>query len=91
VDVAQARHSSAVGKTRQQDMLRAQLELTRLEERLNMLFQQYDTAVQSLHEWLESTSNGGYQAYGLNSKHIILQMMRMERGEAWIKALRRRK
>ena len=45
MDVAQARHSSAVGKTRQQDMLRAQLEITRLEDRLYMLFQQYDTAV----------------------------------------------
>ena len=36
-DVAQASYSSALGKTRQQDIVRAQLELTRLEDRLVQL------------------------------------------------------
>jgi outer membrane protein TolC len=54
-DVAEASYSSAVGKTRQQDIVRAELELTRLEDRLTMLNQQQDVARKKLSEWL-----GGY-------------------------------
>ena len=36
-EVAQVSYSSALGKTRQQDIVRAQLELTRLDDRLNLL------------------------------------------------------
>lgn len=52
VDVAQVSYSSAGGKTRQQDLVRAQLELTRLEDRLTKLRQQQETAHASLAEWL---------------------------------------
>lgn len=41
VAVAQLSYSSAIGKTRQQDLVRAQLELTRLEDRLLMLEQRH--------------------------------------------------
>ena len=51
-DVAQASYSSAVGKTRQQDLVRAQLELTRLDDRLTMLKQQQEMSQQKLSEWL---------------------------------------
>ncbi len=51
-DVAQASYSSALGKTRQQDIVRAELELTRLEDRLTMLNQQQDVARKRLSEWL---------------------------------------
>ena len=53
-DVAEARYSSAVGKTRQQDIVRAQLELTRLEDRLTMLNQQLEISTQRLGQWLSS-------------------------------------
>lgn len=51
-DVAEASYSSALGKTRQQDIVRAQLELTRLNDRLTVLKQHRDVALQQLGEWL---------------------------------------
>ena len=51
-DVAESRYSSAVGKTRQQDIVRAQLELTRLEDRLTILNQQLVSSKQQLYQWL---------------------------------------
>jgi outer membrane protein TolC len=51
-DVAQASYSSALGKTRQQDIVRAQLELTRLDDRLTMLKQEQEMSLQKLSEWL---------------------------------------
>lgn len=52
VDVAQSSYSTAVGKTRQQDLVRAQLELTRLEDRLTMLHERLDMSRTRLGEWL---------------------------------------
>lgn len=52
VEVAQSSYASALGKTRQQDIIRAQLELTRLEDRLTLLHQHHDTANGKLGEWL---------------------------------------
>ncbi len=54
VDVAQASYSSTVGRTRQQDIVRAQLELTHLEDRLAVLQQRQDTSKQQLGEWLNT-------------------------------------
>ncbi len=51
-DVAQASYASTIGKTRQQDIVRAQLELTRLDDRLTMLNQQKEMGLQKLSEWL---------------------------------------
>jgi len=53
-DVAQASYSSALGKTRQQDVVRAQLELTRLEDRLNRLNQQKNRFSGQLSRWLNA-------------------------------------
>lgn len=52
VDVAEASYSSALGRARQQDVIRAQLELTRLEDRLTMLRQQQQAAQKRLSEWI---------------------------------------
>ena len=52
VDVAEASYSSALGKTRQQDIIRAQLELTQLEDRLTVLRQKLEVSVEKLSEWL---------------------------------------
>jgi len=56
-DVAQASYSSALGKTRQQDIVRAQLELTRLDDRLTQLRQTKEISEQKLFEWLNSGIN----------------------------------
>ena len=52
IDVTIARYRSAAGNARQQDVIRAQLELTSLEDRLSRLHQQYDISRQMLAQWL---------------------------------------
>ena len=52
VDLVESGYASAGGNTRQQDLLRAQLELTRLADRLTVLRQQRETALARLSEWL---------------------------------------
>lgn len=52
VDVAQSSYTTASGRTRQQDLVRAQLELTRLDDRLTRLYQQRDMSLAKLSEWL---------------------------------------
>ena len=52
VDAAKAGYSSALGRARQQDVIRAQLELTRLEDRLTMLRQQQQAAQKRPTEWI---------------------------------------
>lgn len=52
VDVAESSYAAALGRTRQQDLVRAQLEVTRLEDRLAVLHQRQETAVSRLGEWL---------------------------------------
>jgi outer membrane protein TolC len=51
-DVAQASYSTAIGKTRQQDIVRAELELTRLEDRLAMLKHHLVMSSKKLSQWL---------------------------------------
>lgn len=60
VDVAQARYSTAVGDVRQQDIIRAQLELTALEDRLMVIHQHRETYLQKLSEWLSDYFVGEY-------------------------------
>ncbi len=60
VDVAEVGYRSALGKSRQQDIIRAQVELTRLEDRLTLLKQQYDVAKATLNEWLVSSVSDDY-------------------------------
>jgi outer membrane protein TolC len=56
-DVATASYSLALGKTRQQDIVRAQLELTRLEDRLAQLAQQKNGFFGMLAQWLSQISS----------------------------------
>ncbi|PCJ51175.1 MAG: transporter [Gammaproteobacteria bacterium] len=60
-DIAQASYSSTVGKTRQQDIIRAQLELTRLDDRLSKLKQKQEISQKRLSEWLSEYLNGRTQ------------------------------
>jgi len=54
VDVAHANYTATSGSTRQQDVIRAELELSRLKDRLSHLWQDHDTAQQALGEWLSA-------------------------------------
>ena len=70
-DVAQASYSSALGKTRQQDIVRAQLELTRLDDRLDILNQQQNAYLGRLAQWLSSAFVSGDQQ---NTHRAISQL-----------------
>ena len=59
-DVAQATYSSAFGRTRQQDIVRADLELIQLEDRLTLLKQQQEMFQERLLEWLSDVFVGRY-------------------------------
>ncbi len=59
-DVAQASYSSAIGRTRQQDIVRADLELTQLEDRLTVLRQRQEMFQERLSEWLSNYFTGQY-------------------------------
>ena len=65
IDVAQARYSTALGKTRQYDIVRAQLEMTRLENRLTMLRQQYDRYRYQLNEWFSEDMQSTQASRGI--------------------------
>ena len=74
-EVAESSYSSALGRTSQQDIIRAQLELTRLEDRLTMLKQEYDGAIQNLSGWINDYYLENYQnqqvSKGINNSHNI--------------------
>lgn len=57
VDIAEANYSTAKGNARQQDVVRAQVELTRLEDRLIQLAQQKNRFQGQLLQWLSDYSN----------------------------------
>ena len=89
-EVAEASYSSALGKTSQQDIIRAQLELTRLEDRLTILHQNYDTSIQKLSGWLNDYFLENYQNFEvvsgfnhsqnikLGNQQIDIQLIRPE-------------
>ena len=52
VDITHANYTATSGSTRQQDVIRAELELSRLNERLSRLWQGHDVAQKALGEWL---------------------------------------
>lgn len=51
-EVARANYSNVVGKTRQQDVIRAQLEIVQLDDRLTSQKQKLETTIARLNEWL---------------------------------------
>jgi outer membrane protein TolC len=55
VDIVKASYSSAQGSTRQQDVISAQLELARLDDRLTAVNSQRDSALTNLSEWLPAS------------------------------------
>jgi outer membrane protein TolC len=75
-EVAEASYGSALGKTRQQDIVRAQLELTRLEDKLNQLQQQDDNYQGMLGRWLTSFSvNTQRNQAGIDLSTITLPLI----------------
>lgn len=73
VDVAHANYTSTSGLTRQQDMIRAELELSRLDDRLSRLWQAHDAAQQALGEWLPATLLKRALPDNLQTSNLILK------------------
>jgi outer membrane protein TolC len=57
VAVTEAKYASALGATRQHDVIRAQLELTRLDDRLTVLRQQYQVSMAQLQRFINPDLN----------------------------------
>ena len=60
-DVAESAYSNALARTSQQDVIRAQVELTRLDDRLASLHQQREVAMEKLAEWLPRSDSESLQ------------------------------
>jgi outer membrane protein TolC len=70
-EVAKASYSNAVGKTRQQDVIRAQLEIVQLEDRLTVQKQKLETSIARLNEWLHLYNDSDFEkAFDFDSQPI---------------------
>jgi outer membrane protein TolC len=81
--IVEASYSSAQGKTRQQDVVRAQLEISRIDDRLYQLRSQRDSSLAKLNEWL--VEHVSYQ-----SQAIQLAMSSTSSKNLWIKEFQTR-
>ncbi|MBT5005475.1 MAG: TolC family protein [Halieaceae bacterium] len=73
VDVAESSYATAVGKTRQTDLVRAQLELTRIEDRLSVLHERLEMSLAKLGEWLmaaPTAASGGW--HNLATENFVI-------------------
>lgn len=71
-DIVESSYATMVGKTRQQDILRAQLELTKLDERLSILGQQKEMATSRLLEWFYNSSESADEESHIETPTFIL-------------------
>ncbi len=71
LDVSEVSYSTAFGGTQQQDVVRAQLELTRLDDRLTQLKQQQDVAQKKLSQWISGQFTEQYSDSAISSPATI--------------------
>ncbi len=76
VDITEKSYESAWGKAQQQDVIRAELELSRLEERLNSVWQGFDNSYQLLAEWLPLSAGNGSLSTTLPNISPLKQLQR---------------
>ncbi len=82
LEISTASYSTAFGGTQQQDVVRAQLELTRLDDRLTKLKQKQDVAQKKLGQWVSGqfagqyTTPTDYSAIDINSQSLPNLVMR---------------
>merc|ERR1711916_73173 len=62
LDISESSYSSALGKTRQHDIIRAELELTNLDDRITILEQKKDKLSTTLSQWFYSLQNEEIEA-----------------------------
>ncbi|MEI5637753.1 MULTISPECIES: TolC family protein [unclassified Pseudoalteromonas] len=76
VDIANASYSSAVGTTRQQDVIRAQLEVVQLDDKKALAYQKLNTAKAKLGQWLMDDNLNLQQATIDDNALMALPMLR---------------
>ena len=74
VNVTEARYSSTIGKSRQQDIVRAELELIRIEDKLIYLQQKEQQLFGQLNQWLYQQQNGDSSLALINTNNAYLGM-----------------
>ncbi len=87
-DVAEASYSAALGKTRQQDIVRAQLELTRLDDRLTVLKQKQEMLMEKLSEWLSEYFSEQYSDSSILATPLPWSRLELDKSLPDIKMLR---
>lgn len=70
-DIAKADYSSALGKTRQQDIVKSQLELTRFDDRLAIAITTFDHAISRLSEWLPTDETSKISMASFERKKVV--------------------
>lgn len=70
IEATRANYVSALGRARQQDVIQAQLELTRLDDRLAQLNSSLDMSQQRLSEWI---GNAAYQPLSNDISALMLE------------------
>lgn len=88
-DVAEASYSTALGRTRQQDIIRAQLELTRLDDRLTVLRQRREMVMEKLSEWLSEYFRSEYSDAPTGSTTTAWSQLRLDKNQPNIKILKK--
>jgi hypothetical protein len=88
-DVAEASYSAAFGKTRQQDIIRAQLELTRLDDRLTVLKQKQEMFMEKLSEWLSEYFRGEYSDSSTDVAIPLWSRLELDKSSHEIKMLQK--
>jgi outer membrane protein TolC len=87
-DIAEASYSAAFGKTRQQDIIRAQLELTRLDDRLTVLRQKREMFMEKLSEWVSEYFREEYGEGPASQKPLAWSQLELDKKLPDIKMLR---
>ena len=89
VDIADASYSAAYGKSRQQDIIRAQLELTRLDDRLTMLRQRQEMFTEKLSGWVSDNFRKEYGERSSSMSSLPWSSLKLAKDLPDIKMLRK--
>ncbi len=82
VEIVQSSYASGLVQARQQDVIRARLELTRLDDRLAVLQERYDSAVGELGRWLDAESRNVVIAAPAPALSLLMEPPREGTGAA---------
>lgn len=81
-DIATSSYSSTFGAARQQDLVRAKLELTQLQDRLVQLRQQRDGALRALAQWLQAVDQQSAPSFKLAARIPEQRLPQIDGGES---------